>query len=84
MDEKINIGKNVYSNLQFKKIIDTNFSELTSKKEDLDIDKFFSDYNDLYLELPINGEQSHETLFRRSGQLLGEVDDPRDLQIQSL
>jgi hypothetical protein len=76
-ETKIDLKKKVFSKSQYTKTIDTQFSELgvTTLQEDLasqiDVNQFFQVYNDLFYEIPSNGEtNSHEFLVKTSGEYI--------------
>lgn len=76
-ETKIDLKKKVFSKSQYTKTIDTQFSELgvTTLQEDLasqiDTTQFFQLYNDLFYEIPSNGEtNSHEFLVKNSGEYI--------------
>lgn len=84
MGNNIKIQKTVYQKDAFGKVVDSSFS--TFKQPDatpigITVDEFFKNYEDLYLEIPINGdEKSHEYLHQRSGELLSIQDALVDIQ----
>ena len=41
MKESISIRKNIYNNSKYKEVIDTNFSELFSARENFTVEDFF-------------------------------------------
>ena len=76
-ERKIDLKKNVFSKSQYIKTIDTQFSELgvTTLQEDLnsqiDVTQFFQSYNELFYEIPANGDtNSHEYLVKTSGEYI--------------
>jgi len=86
MKESISIQKTVYINGNFREIIDTNFSELSSTKRSFTQDEFFEIYNELFLQLPLTGPKSHEALINKSRQLFNakQLEDPKDIEIRNL
>ena len=70
-------GINTYTN-----VIDTEFRELISNvppevPEPLTIEQFFTDYDNLFYDIPVTGDNSHSTLVERSQQYIGgSVTDP--------
>lgn len=85
MKENIPINKNVYNSDTFREVIDTNFSELLSKKNKISVEDFFKLYNELFLEIPVEGfEMSHEALIRKSKQLFNLDQDSKDKEISNL
>ena len=86
--DKVNINKTVYSKNQYEKVIDTNFTQLVPQSSQISqqtgptVAEFFDMYNQLFYEIPKTGENSHETLIRRSSEY---VDfQPADDTIQAL
>jgi len=76
-ETKVDLKKKVFSKSQYTKTIDTQFSELgvTTLQEDLasqiDVNQFFQLYNNLFYEIPSNGEtNSHEFLVKTSGEYI--------------
>ena len=84
MGNNIKIQKTVYQKDAFGKVVNSDFSTFTQPTSvplGKSIDEFFKDYEDLYLEIPINGDQkSHEYLAGRSGELLSIQDALIDIQ----
>ena len=67
------LGKNTYRNT-----IDTEFNELIPKApsvteiQDVDVDKFFQLYDDLFYDIPISGSNNtHLELINRSSEYVG-------------
>lgn len=84
MSENISIRKNIYNSNKYREVIDTNFSELFSVKETFTVEDFFNLYNELFLEIPETGEFSHESLVRKSNQLITPGEDVKDQEIENL
>ena len=84
MNDNISIRKNIYSSNKYREVIDTNFSELFSAKENFTVEDFFGLYNELFLEIPETGEFSHESLVRKSNQLITPGEDVKDQEIENL
>lgn len=84
MKENISIRKNIYSSNKFREVVDTNFSELSNTQNQLDVDDFFNLYNELFFEIPLTGELSHEALIRKSQQLFSPGKDAKDNEIENL
>jgi hypothetical protein len=75
-------GINTYTN-----VIDTQFRELispvsTEPEEPLTIEQFFSNYDTLFYDIPVTGDNSHSTLVERSQQYIG--GSVTDLEKQAL
>lgn len=76
--DKININKTVYSKNQYEKVINTTFTQLVSQPSQTPIQQtgptvaeFFDLYNQLFYEIPKTGDNSHETLIKRSSEYIG-------------
>jgi hypothetical protein len=75
--EKTSLVRKVYSSVEYPKVVQTKFTELVSapvpQVEDvLTVDKFFEYYEQLFFEIPVNGEiNSHEYLIKRSSEYVG-------------
>jgi len=84
MGKNIKIQKTVYKKDSFGKVIDREFKSFVSDTEVDDvktIQQFFRDYEDLYLDIPIEGEgNSHRYLVDRSSELLDLKDNLLDIQ----
>lgn len=85
MDQQlIEITKNLYNNQQYRQVIDTSFSELKKSKEPLSLDKFFKDFDEIFLDIPTEGRQSLRSIFEKINSVLNQGEDPKDLEIQTL
>lgn len=86
MTEKISIRKTVYGSSKFREVVDTNFSELftsnTGTKPSLE--EFFDLYNEMFLEIPEEGEFSHQSISRKSQQFITPGKDAKDQEIDNL
>jgi len=84
MGKNIKIQKTVYKKDSFGKVIDREFKSFVSDTEVNEvktIQQFFRDYEDLYLDIPIEGEgNSHRYLVDRSSELLDLKDNLLDIQ----
>lgn len=79
--DNFNLNKKVYNKNQYEKVIDTSFTELVTPssltiQEQLNnqptVNDFFSLYNDLFYEIPPEGEtNSHEFLIKKSTEYIG-------------
>lgn len=79
--DNFNLNKKVYNKNQYEKVIDTSFTELVTPpaltiQEQLNnqptVNDFFNLYNDLFYEIPPEGEtNSHEFLIRKSTEYIG-------------
>ena len=79
--EKVNLNKVVYSKSQYEKVIDTKFSQLanTLSNEEIrqiitspsiTVEQFFAYYDELFFQIPKEGENSHETLIKKSSEYI--------------
>lgn len=84
MGNNIKIQKTVYTKDAFGKVIDRDFkSFVTAAPEDVvkTVEQFFKDYEDLYLDIPVEGDGgSHRYLVERSSELLDLGDRLLDIQ----
>jgi hypothetical protein len=86
--DKVNINKTVYSKSQYGKVINTNFTQLVPQSSQMSqqtgptVAEFFDMYNQLFYEIPKTGENSHETLVKRSSEYIDY--QPTDDTIQAL
>ena len=76
--ERIDLLRRVYSKSEYSKIINTNFTQLgVSTVEEFEenqvtVEQFFGYYNDLFYDIPVEGEtNSHEYLARISAEYVG-------------
>jgi hypothetical protein len=76
-EQRIDLIKDVYSKIEYPRVIDTNFNQLgvISVNEQLNltptVDDFFKLYNDLFYEIPAFGpSNSHEYLIVTSGEYI--------------
>ena len=77
MAENIQLNKKVFNKPQYQKTIDTSFSQLGVKsiekqlEEQPTVQEFFDMYNQLFYEIPEEGEtNSHEFLIKTSGDYI--------------
>jgi NurA-like 5'-3' nuclease len=84
MGNNIRIKKTVYNKDVYDKVVDRNFNAFKRNEEEpveKTIEQFFKDYEDLYLEIPVEGESSsHRYLYEKSGELLSIANDYLDIQ----
>lgn len=87
MSEIINIKKTVFSKDIYPNIINTEFNQLippTSENETLEItvDEFFEIYNNLFYEIPIDGEfNSHKYIIKQSTEYVGESQNTEEIDL---
>ena len=84
MGKNIKIQKTVYQKDSFGKVVDRGFKSFVSAEEVVDgrtVKQFFKDYEDLYLDIPVEGDgESHRYLVERSSELLDLEDNLQDIQ----
>ena len=78
MAQQVKLVKRVYDKNQYQRVIDTSFTQLVQPVTTTDvvvlptIDEFFSDYNQLFFDIPKFGEtNSHEYLIKTSQEYIG-------------
>jgi hypothetical protein len=105
MEEKLDLNKKSFNKNQYEKVIDTKFSQLATSFNEANnppslsppvlIDEFFQKYNQLFFDIPKNGDvNSHEYLIKRSSEyvdfqvmndeMLALIDEINALQAQNL
>tara|TARA_Y100000034_G_C6901337_1_gene416974 strand:- start:895 stop:1281 length:387 start_codon:yes stop_codon:yes gene_type:complete len=86
---KVDLNKNVFDKTKFNKSVDTSFSQLVPKPEqmffDLDlatINDFFTLYTNFFYEIPKEGlNNSHEYLIRESTEYTNYQQTNDDIQV---
>jgi hypothetical protein len=77
MSQELNLYREVYGQNTYTRVVDTQFRELIDPvdeqvTEDVSVEQFFALYEQLFLQIPVNGElNSHEYLVMRSSEYLG-------------
>ena len=77
MAESIQLNKTVYGKITYPNVINTQFTQLVGANPadataPITIEEFFQAYNDLFFEIPIDGEfNSHLELIQRSTEYIG-------------
>ena len=77
MDNQITLTKNNRERRSYTRVINTEFSELTTPESSLPtievptVEELFQDYNDLFFLIPKTGENSHTTLITTSTYYIG-------------
>lgn len=83
MANSVRIVKTNVSKAEFDKVVDRSFKSFgvqPLEQELLTVDEFFTNYERLYKDIPLNGESnSHEYLVKQSGKLLKVTEDAIDL-----
>ena len=72
---EIDITKEQFSKSKFDKVVNTQFSQLTSpqhaqEEPTVSVEEFFNQYNTLFYDIPQTGENSHTTLIERSSDYI--------------
>ena len=73
MSEEVRIQRTVYNKDSINNTVNSSFSYFTEPIEEEDpdtVEEFFRLYEKLYLEIPLEGDNSHEYLIRRSSELI--------------
>tara|TARA_B110000977_G_scaffold81919_1_gene109501 strand:- start:4618 stop:4989 length:372 start_codon:yes stop_codon:yes gene_type:complete len=76
MSRKIDTKKQVFNKTEYEKTIDTRFNDLGTTgikdaiKETVSTEEFFQLYDELFYELPLLGDNSHEYLVKTSGEYI--------------
>ena len=81
---QIKFRKIIYSQNAFRRKVDVSISELKPKEEEIDISKFFKQYNKIFFDIPKIGEESHTTLITTSKDFIMNYVDPKDVVIEGL
>ena len=76
MSRKVNTKKQVFNKTEYEKTINTSFNDLgvTSITDDIanttTTEEFFQLYDELFYEIPLLGDNSHEHLVKTSGEYI--------------
>ena len=77
MAEQVQLNKTVYGKISYPNVIDIQFTQLTGanpadEAAPITVEEFFQAYNDLFYEIPVEGDvNSHLELIRRSTEYTG-------------
>ena len=77
MAEQVQLNKTVYGKITYPNVINTQFTQLINAQPvnevvTITVEEFFQTYNDLFFEIPIDGEfNSHLELIKRSTEYVG-------------
>tara|TARA_Y100000593_G_scaffold40813_1_gene78484 strand:+ start:554 stop:1612 length:1059 start_codon:yes stop_codon:yes gene_type:complete len=82
--QKIEIGKKVYGNKTLGALVDRSFKELVKQTPPPDLSKFFKMYEELFFDIPQQGNNSHTYLINSSKDYLTDYKDPKDDEINEL
>ena len=82
---QISFSKNIFSKEDFNKVIDTRFKQLVGvqpAQENITLDDFFQMYEDLFFEIPKEGDiQSHRYILNKTADYLGvKLSEENDIQ----
>jgi hypothetical protein len=77
-------SRRIYSNEEFKRRVSSEFSELSIPEQQIDLEGFFQQYNQLFYSIPKEGEISHTTLITNSTEYINGYKDPKDQIIKDL
>ena len=88
MSETINLNKQVYSKTQYKRVIDTSFTQLvqpaataSAVAPTISVSEFFTNYQTLFFEIPKFGDtNSHEYLIKTSQDYAGDFNNDDTIQ----
>ena len=81
---KIKLNKTVFNPKSTANLIDTSFKDLIKLKKPVNIKKFFNVYDELFDEIPKNGEKSHHELINQSTEYLNNNVDKLDQVLDKL
>ena len=85
MAEPIQLNKTVYGKITYPNVINTQFTQLIGANPadgpvPITIEEFFQAYDDLFFEIPIDGEfNSHLELIKRSTEYVGVTQTPDEI-----
>ena len=84
-------NKTIYSKIEFENKIGIEFTELTTDQPSVNIEEFFDLYNEVFFDIPKEGENSHATIIQTSTDYfedyrspLQDIIDSKDLEIEEL
>lgn len=72
----INFTRTIYSKGDFNKKVTTGFSELNSEILPIEIEQFFNYYNEIFFDIPKEGENSHSTIIETSLDYVESYNNP--------
>ena len=85
MAEQVQLNKTVYGKISYPNVINTQFTQLVGANPadgpaPITVEEFFQAYNDLFFEIPIDGEfNSHLELIKRSTEYVGVTQNPNEI-----
>jgi len=84
-------NKTIYSKPDFENKIDIGFNELITDQPIVSVEEFFNLYNEVFFDIPKEGENSHSTIIETSTDYfedyrspLQDIIDSKDLEIEEL
>ena len=83
-EENIKLTKTIYSTKSTDGLVDRSFSEFFKSKDPINVNRFFSIYEELFYDIPKAGEKSHTSVIKQSTDYIKNYIDPRDEQITTL
>jgi len=80
------LNKTVYNNNQYKKVIDTSFTQVQPPappvEDIITVEEFFTYYNKIFYDIPANGNiNSHEYLVKTSGEYINASTSNEETQL---
>ena len=87
--EQVNLNKQVFADSEYRKVINTSFTQLVSTPETtptptININQFFQNYQELFYLIPKFGDtNSHEYLVKTSSNYIG-ITEGQNEEIQAL
>ena len=82
--QNIKLQKTIFPRKSTNDLIDNSFKDLIKPKKPKNIKKFFDVYEEIFSELPDNGEKSHHRLINQSTEYLNNGIDELDKQLDVL
>ena len=73
-----------YSSRDVESLLDRDFQDFDAKDKQKDIKRLFRIYDDVYFDMPKEGEESHTTLILKSRDFVRDFIDPKDVEIFDL
>jgi hypothetical protein len=72
----ITFTRTIYSKGDFNRKVETGFNELNSEVLPIEIDQFFNYYNEIFFDIPKEGENSHTTIIETSLDYVESYNNP--------
>ena len=72
----ITFTRTIYSKGDFNRKVNTGFDELNSEILPIEIEQFFNYYNEIFFDIPKEGENSHSTLIETSLDYVSSYNNP--------